>query len=519
MIVCSYNGERTIRDTLDAIARLDYLNYEVIVVDDGSTDATADIASDYEVRLISTENRGLSSARNTGWQEAKGEIVAYIDDDAYPDSHWLSYIASGFGSSNHQGIGGPNLAPPGDGFIADCVAHAPGGPVHVLISDREAEHIPGCNMAFRRDALQAIAGFDSQFRVAGDDVDVCWRLQKNRGTLGYQAAAVVWHHRRNSIRTYWRQQVGYGKAEAMLADKWPEKYNVAGHLSWKGRLYGTGLYIPLRFSRQRIYQGLWGLAPFQSVYEPATSTLFSPLLMPEWYLIVAFLAVLSGLGYSWAPLFYFGPLLIAALTMSLIQAGLSASKANFMFKPIPPADKLRRWGLTTFLHLMQPAARLYGRLRHGLTPWRHHGTGRLILPWQRNLSLWSEHWQSPRRRLEHIEGAIRGLGGMVLRGNDYDRWDLDIRGGLFGGVRVLSVTEEHGAGKQRFKCRLWPKCSLTWILMIFLAVALTTGSYLNEAWIAVFILGSIGIVLTARMMFECSMAAGIFNRALGMRRE
>ena len=122
---------------------LEYPDYEVIVVDDGSTDATAKIASEYDLHLIRTENYGLSSARNTGMEAATGEIVAYLDDDARPDPHWLAYLAAGFLSTEHAGIGGPNIAPPDDGTIADCVANAPGGPVHVLLSDQEAEHIPG----------------------------------------------------------------------------------------------------------------------------------------------------------------------------------------------------------------------------------------------------------------------------------------------------------------------------------------------------------------------------------------
>src|SRR5207245_2021241 len=79
---------------------------------------------------------------------------------------------------------------------------------------------------------------DPQFRVAGDDVDVCWQLQKRGWTLGFSPAAVVWHHRRDSVRAYWRQQRGYGRAEALLEAKWPEKYNSAGHLTWTGRVYG-----------------------------------------------------------------------------------------------------------------------------------------------------------------------------------------------------------------------------------------------------------------------------------------
>ena len=105
----------------------------------------------------------------------------------------------------------------------------------MLLSDTEAEHIPGCNMAFRRDALLAIGGFDPQFRVAGDDVDVCWRLQEQGLTLGFHAAArgLASPAQLASAR-YWRQQQGYGKAEALLERKWPERYNRRGHVDLGG---------------------------------------------------------------------------------------------------------------------------------------------------------------------------------------------------------------------------------------------------------------------------------------------
>src|SRR5207244_13486370 len=87
VVVCSCNGGRTIRDACEGLRRLDYPDYEVIVVDDGSNDDTAAIAGQYDVRLIRPPNRGLSSARNAGLAAATGEIVAYLDDDAYPDPH------------------------------------------------------------------------------------------------------------------------------------------------------------------------------------------------------------------------------------------------------------------------------------------------------------------------------------------------------------------------------------------------------------------------------------------------
>src|SRR5213595_3418496 len=326
VVVCSCNGGRTIRDACEGLRRLDYPNYEVIVVDDGSTDDTAAIAGQYDVRLIRTPNRGLSSARNTGLAAATGEIVAYLDDDAYPDPHWLTYLAATFLSTSHVGVGGPNIAPAGDGPIAECVARAPGGPVHVLVTDREAEHIPGCNMAFRTAYLEAVGGFDPRFRTAGDDVDVCWRLQDRGWTLGFHPAAVVWHHRRNSVRTYWRQQIGYGRAEAMLERKWPEKYNGPGHVRWVGRLYGNGLTHALGWRRPRVYHGVWGGAPFQSLYQPAPSILGSLPQMPEWHLMTVSLAAAAGLSVAWAPLRLALPLCLAAIVPSVAQACLGGAR-------------------------------------------------------------------------------------------------------------------------------------------------------------------------------------------------
>ncbi len=414
VVVCSYNGSATIADCLDGLSRLDYPDYEIIVIDDGSTDATPQIAQSFGVRLISTPNRGLSRARNMGLMVARGEIVAYTDDDARPDPHWLTYLADTFLRTDHVGVGGPNIAPPGDGFIADCVANAPGGPVHVLLSDRVAEHIPGCNMAFRREALEAVGGFDPRFRAAGDDVDICWRLQERGWTLGFHAGAMVWHHRRNSVPAYWRQQVGYGRAEALLEQKWPEKYNACGHVAWAGRLYGKGLAETLGWRARRIYHGVWGSAFFQRVYQNESGTLASLPLMPEWYLVVLILAVLSGLGALWAPLRAAWPLFAVAASLPVLQAIRVAARARFTTAASTRTDRAQLVGLTAALHLIQPAARLCGRLRHGLTPWRPTSAARFEIPLARRLRVWSEKWLCCRGLA--APGRIRAGHGGTTRG-------------------------------------------------------------------------------------------------------
>ena len=514
VVICSYNGSRTVRDTLDALQGVSYPDFEVILVDDGSTDPTPQIAAEYAVRCISTENRGLSAARNSGWQAARGEIVAYIDDDAYPDPHWLHYLAYKFMSGDWDGVGGPNIAPPTDGPIADCVANAPGGPVHVLVSDDEAEHIPGCNMAFRRDALAAIGGFDPRYRAAGDDVDLCWRLQLKGGRIGFHAGAMNWHHRRNSVAMYWRQQKGYGKAEALLEQKWPERYNAAGHLVWAGQLYGRGFALPIPLRPARVYGGPWGSAAYQSLYRPAPATLLALPLMPEWYLLIAALLALVLLGLSWPPLALFAPLLALAAAAPVAQAAIAASRAVYPTPASSTGEAGRRWLLTAGLHLMQPLARLIGRIQHGLTPWRRRQAA-AVVPRALEREHWSEAWCAPEERLRDLEARLREAGAPVRRGGDYDRWDLETWRGTLGAARARLCVEEHGAGRQLARWRLWPRPSIGPLTLTALLALLAMGAALDGAWIASAVLGAAAGILAWRAAADCAAALATMVEAVG----
>ena len=208
-------------------------------MDDGSTDSTPQIANTYpKVRYLRHEtNQGLSAARNTGIQAAKGEVVAFTDSDCRADEDWLYYLVNDLTTGDFAGIGGPNLLPPEDSSLATAVMASPGGPAHVMLSDTRAEHIPGCNMAFYKWALVEINGFDPVYRRAGDDVDICWRLEQAGYKIGFSPSAFVWHYRRSTVGAYLKQQLGYGEAEALLVRKHPEYFNSLGGSLWRGRIY------------------------------------------------------------------------------------------------------------------------------------------------------------------------------------------------------------------------------------------------------------------------------------------
>jgi glycosyltransferase involved in cell wall biosynthesis len=514
VVVCTRNGAKTLGDCLAGLLELDYPDFEVLVVDDGSTDDTATIASAFPFRMIRSGGRGLGHARNRGLQFSTGEIVAYLDDDARPDRHWLTHIAATLSTTDHAGVGGPNIAPVDSSFVAQCVNQAPGLPTHVLLDDVVAEHIPGCNMAFRRSRLEAVGGFDPQFRVAGDDVDLCWRLQGRDGTLGFNAAAVVFHHRRDSVRRYLRQQFGYGKAEAMLERKWPEKYNGAGHLAWRGHVYaGSVPRQNTRSRRARIGYGTWGMGPFQRLYAPAPRTLDALAASPEWYLVLAGLAMLSVLGVFWAPLLVAVPLLALAVAALLVKAVRAGASAAFPVGRRSLLLRLRLRALTAVLHLVGPAARLAGRIAGGLTPWRHR-QAQWTMPWPRTLMTWTDRWAAASDRLAAVEDAIRARGIAVRRSDTFDRWDLEIRQGSLGIVRLLMAVEENPGRTQVIRVRWWPYLQPLAATAALLLAGLAAAAAVDGSEVTAVVLGAACFAVVGHTVRQCATAAGVTMQAL-----
>ncbi len=507
VVVCSYNGASTIRDTLEACVKLDYPDYEVIVVNDGSTDSTQEIAERYDVKLINLKNGGLSNARNTGIYESSGDIVAYIDDDAYPDPQWLKYLALAYHGTDFGGMGGPNIAPLSDGFIAECVANAPGRPVHVLHTDEIAEHIPGCNMSFRREVLLDVGGFDPVYTAAGDDVDICWRVQSRGYRIGFHPSAFVWHHCRNSLSMYWKQQKGYGKAEALLQKKWPERYNHLGHLTWTGYIYGNGLTKPLGTGKKRIFYGNQGSALFQSVYQPAPNTLKAYPLMPEWYLLILFLSIVSLLGIEWKMLLFTIPALILSVSIVIIQAGISASHADFSHHK-SRYKRFKLWMLTTVLHVIQPVARLKGRITNGLTLWKNginhliHIKRLLFLP--RIITHWSEKWRPMNEWLTLIESSLKSNLNKVGTGGEFDRWDIKNQVGMFASVKSLLTVEEHGMGKQLLRLRFRIIFSVPGLILVAAGAIISALTYISQNYFTFSAFLLISIILFLKILADAS---------------
>jgi O-antigen biosynthesis protein len=478
VVICAYNAASTLEDNLASLTRLDYPNYEVMVVDDGSSDATREIASRYPFRLISVPNGGLSAARNLGLHAASGEIVAYTDADTRVDQHWLSHLVQPFLEGGVAGVGGPNVVPPDDGWIAQCVARSPGGPVHVMLDNTEAEHIPGCNMAFRKRALEAVGGFDPTYVKAGDDVDICWRLQEHGYSLGFAPGAVVWHHHRDSIKAYWKQQVGYGEGESFLQHRHTDRFNKRGHVRWAGRIYSP---LPAYRSlfRQVVYEGRFGCEAFPSIYQGGISLWGALPQMVEWQLLTALMLLASPLAW-W--------LLVPALS-ALVATLIGCVRHAWSSKlddVAAPAEALRFRMMISWLHFVQPWARLRGRVKGYFSDANYTDTGRALLAASPRLSpmdtlklmfsrLDKSFWDTRYTPTDAVLSGLRKRSAGALtpvRCDDGFSSDHDVvlRAGRTYAFKLRLAAEDHGGMNRLFRVRM--QLDRPWLPLFLLCAAL-----------------------------------------------
>jgi glycosyltransferase involved in cell wall biosynthesis len=405
VIVCAYNEERRIEECLSSLFVSDYPDLEVIVCDDGSTDDTLRIARQFPFKVLELGHGGLSRARNAGLEAATGEIIAYLDADAACHPDWPYYIALSL-EDGVAATGGPNLPFPRAGLIERAVAVSPGAPMEVLLTESRAEHVPGCNMAYRRGALEGIGGFDPIYTSAGDDVDVCWKLLDAGEEIGFAPAAQVLHHRRDTIRGYLRQQRGYGRAERLLAGAHRHRFNRLGQARWTGFVYNGARLLP-SLLRPVVYHGYQGMAPFQPVAaRPAEQaagvmTAVLPLILP-----LAGIGLILGVLSSWW-------LLLPALTVLFIVAHAALTAAGLAVdRGEPQPVRLRM--LVGLLHALQPFVRWWGRL---VT--RHNGNGRprSTAEWNGDRMTW----------LHALEQELKSAKCAVRVGGPRQTWDLAAR--------------------------------------------------------------------------------------------
>jgi len=237
VVVITFNRSKLISPCLESLGKQTYPKdrYEVIVVDDGSTDDTAQIAEAHGVKVVRhAKNRGTPIARNTGLAAVKGEIIAYIDDDAVADPEWLHYLLRPFEDPKVTATGGQTFAYKTE-YLAERYLSATGYgnpaplafgtsknplwrffiylkdmfvPISIATEPTEVQAVFGLNCAFHISALRTIGGFDERMAFA-EDSEISTRLREQGARIIFEPQAIIHHRHREGVaylirQTYYR---------------------------------------------------------------------------------------------------------------------------------------------------------------------------------------------------------------------------------------------------------------------------------------------------------------------------
>lgn len=235
IIIPAFNSGKTISKCVESLLSLEYPDYEIIIVNDGSTDDTLSLLKNYEASpklvIIDQPNAGPSIARNKAIKLAKGAFIAFTDADCTVKPDWLKELLKGFTAANPytiMGVGGDQLSPPDEsnfgksineflkkiGLLSDYIKDAEGKTAII-----ETAHNPTCNVIYRKEIFDKIGYFDENL-WPGEDVDLDYRIKQSGFKLMFNPSAVVYHYRQTNMAGYKRMMFRYGNVQAILVKRY-----------------------------------------------------------------------------------------------------------------------------------------------------------------------------------------------------------------------------------------------------------------------------------------------------------
>lgn len=227
VIVPAYNCRSSIEKCVESLKALDYPNYEILIMDDGSRDGTGEYLDTVDgIRVMHLENGGPGRARNIGLEHARGEYVAFTDADCVVDRNWLRALVQRFRKDEVVGVGGDQQSPADEtrfgkhvndflkavGFVAAYVKRRGS-------SYRRVAHNPTCNVAYKKEVVKKIGGFNEAL-WPGEDVELDHLLARKGHRFLYTPDAVVYHYRPRTLGAFSRMMFRYGWAQAYLVRKY-----------------------------------------------------------------------------------------------------------------------------------------------------------------------------------------------------------------------------------------------------------------------------------------------------------
>lgn len=214
-----------IRESVSYILKLDYENFEIIILPDKKTNKNFS-----KTKIIPTGNIGPAEKRDMGAKESSGEILAFLDDDAYPRSDWFVKATKWFDNNKIAAVGGPAVTPENDSILqkasGEIFSSFLGGGFftyrYIPGKVRQVDDYPSVNFLIRKDIFEKLGGFDSHF-WPGEDTKLCLDIVKKiNKKIIYDPKVLVWHHRRKLFGPHLKQIANYATHRGYFAKKLPE---------------------------------------------------------------------------------------------------------------------------------------------------------------------------------------------------------------------------------------------------------------------------------------------------------
>lgn len=224
VIVPVLNGEATIESLLESLLEIDYSKekIETVIVDGNSTDKTKDLVAKYPVKLLIEKRKGPNVARNTGIKHTNSEIIAFTDSDCIVPKNWIKKIVENFRDPKIGCVGG-SVKGLNDDFLSKYADNSISPMIRVCKKRKELDSIGaftgcpvGCNMSFRREALEDVGGFDENIRYSFEEEELIERICRTGHKLILNPQVLVWHMHRSNLRNILKQAFKYGKGAGSL---------------------------------------------------------------------------------------------------------------------------------------------------------------------------------------------------------------------------------------------------------------------------------------------------------------
>tara|TARA_B100000315_G_C14465623_1_gene535865 strand:- start:118 stop:1008 length:891 start_codon:yes stop_codon:yes gene_type:complete len=247
VIVPSYNSSRTIRQCIETLLAQRIKDYEIIIVDDKSTDDSIDIAKEYpRIKIVSLpENGGPSIARNSGVRESAGDILIFLDIDCFvKDPAWISKHVEKLKAGTLKSIIGGAVNADGPGLIGKAFTYNNWYVCHPKLPSlpRGVSHLQSTNISMYRSTFEHLGGFDESLR-AGEDVEFCVRAVRQGYSLEYYNHILVYHDNRTFFRQFLGVNFDYGKTRLSMKKK--GVYGKAGFVIQENPIINILFMLPL----------------------------------------------------------------------------------------------------------------------------------------------------------------------------------------------------------------------------------------------------------------------------------